>query len=216
VTGEPAQPVNPLVQAQGIDLGVRTTAIEGLQTTLTLFQLELDSELLFVGDAGITETNRPSRRRGVEWASYYQINEQLEVDLEVTLTNAEFTDFDEAGDQVPGAIGRTVTAGFTWDPEPFVLSMRWREFGDIPLIEDGSVEWSSSSSVDARVGYTFELEGSSLQLALDVFNLLDSRDSDIEYFYASRLPGEPAEGIEDVHYHPLQERSARLTLSWRR
>ena len=216
VTGEALVPVDPLVRAEGIDVGVRSTAIEGLQTTLTVFQLELDSELLFVGDAGVTEANRPSRRRGVEWATFYRFTDQVEADVEITLTDAEFTDFDPAGSEIPGAIGRTVTAGFTWDPQPLLVSMRWREFGDIPLIEDGLVEWDSSSTVDARVAYTFELSGGALELGLDVFNLLDSDDSDIQYFYASRLPGEPADGVEDVHFHPLQERSARLTLSWKR
>ena len=55
----------------------------------------------------------------------------------------------------------------------------------------------------------------SLDLTLDVFNLLDREQSDIEYFYASRLPGEPIDGFEDVHFHPTIRRSGRLTLRWR-
>ncbi|MEC8070600.1 MAG: hypothetical protein VX140_00375, partial [Pseudomonadota bacterium] len=49
---------------------------------------------------------------------------------------------------------------------------------------------------------------------LEVFNLANSKDDDIAYFYASRLPGEIAEGVEDVHFHPLEPRSVRATLTW--
>ena len=49
---------------------------------------------------------------------------------------------------------------------------------------------------------------------LDVFNAFDSEDHDIDYFYASRLPGEPTEGVEDIHYTIFQPRSVRLSLRY--
>jgi hypothetical protein len=51
------------------------------------------------------------------------------------------------------------------------------------------------------------------RLQLDVLNLFDSDDHDIDYFYASRLPGEPPEGIEDIHFHIFEPRQARLYAS---
>ena len=50
---------------------------------------------------------------------------------------------------------------------------------------------------------------------IDVLNLLDSTDDDITYWYASRLPGEPAEGVEDYHFHPLEPRNVRLYVTWK-
>ena len=41
------------------------------------------------------------------------------------------------------------------------------------------------------------------------FNLLDSQDSDINYYYASRLPGEPAGGVNDIHTHQSEQRELR-------
>jgi hypothetical protein len=52
-----------------------------------------------------------------------------------------------------------------------------------------------------------------VRLSLDVFNLLDADDSDIDYFYTSRLRGEPAEGIEDIHLHPTLPRTMRIALT---
>ena len=53
-----------------------------------------------------------------------------------------------------------------------------------------------------------------VELRLDAFNLFDSADDDIAYFYASRLAGEPPQGIEDVHFHPLEPRSARVSITY--
>ena len=204
--------VDPLVRSRGIDLGIRSTALRGLHTTLTLFQLDLDSELLFVGDGGSTEASRPSRRQGVEWTNFWRFAEDFTFDLDVTYTDAEFRDDDPVGKKIPGAVERTVAAGLSWQGERFSASLRWRFFGGAALIEDGSVEASSTSLLNGRFG---ALLSSRLRLELEVFNLLDREGSDIEYFYASRLPGEPEDGIEDIHLHPLESRSARLLLAWR-
>ena len=52
-----------------------------------------------------------------------------------------------------------------------------------------------------------------MRLVLDVFNLFDAEHSDIDYFYESRLPGEPEEGVADIHFHPTLPRTARINLS---
>jgi hypothetical protein len=62
-----------------------------------------------------------------------------------------------------------------------------------------------------QVGYTYK----NFQAQLDILNLLDSRDHDIDYFYASRLPGEPAASIEDLHFHPVESRTFRFHLTSR-
>jgi hypothetical protein len=49
-----------------------------------------------------------------------------------------------------------------------------------------------------------------LRLALDLFNALNAKVSDVDYFYTSRLPGAPAAGVGDVHVHPLEKRAIRF------
>lgn len=213
-SGDAVDPVDPLVRGWGADLGLRTTLFPGLHTTVSAFILELDSELVFVGDGGATEASRPSRRTGIEWTNVYQVTPRVALDLDLTLTEATFTDEAPEGDEIPGAIGTTLAAGISFENvKSFFGAVRWRYFGDVSLIEDGSQEWDSVSLVNARLGYRFS---NGLDLTLNLFNLLDSEDADIQYFYASRLPGEPSGGVEDIHFHPVEGRSARLVLSWRR
>lgn len=105
----------------------------------------------------------------------------------------------------------TIAAGLTWQGERLSTSLRWRYFGGGALIEDGSVKASSTSLVNSEVGMAIS---SRWRLEVEIFNLLDREASDIEYFYGSRLPGEPEQGIEDIHFHPLERRSFRLALCW--
>ena len=88
-------------------------------------------------------------------------------------------------------------------------SIRWRYFGPRALIEDDSVRSKATSLLNFQGGYRLNR---SLRLNLEVFNLLNAADSDIDYYYVSRLPGEPAAGIADVHTHPTIPRTARVSL----
>ena len=103
-----------------------------------------------------------------------------------------------------------ISAGITVEPQqPLFGSLRVRHFGPRPLIEDASVRSRSTTLWNGEVGYRVS---SKARLVLEAFNIFDAEVSDIDYFYASRLPGEPAEGIEDIHTHPALPRSARLSL----
>lgn len=212
VTGEPAERVSPLVRAEGFEVGLRTAAVPGLQSTLTIHRLDLDSELLFVGDGGATEASRPSRRTGVEWTNAWRVRPWLLLDLDAAWVDAKLTDDDPAGSHIPGALESVVTGGLLVTHGPWTAALRARAFGDYPLIEDDSVRAGSTLVVNARVAFA---PSSRWELALEAFNLLDREDSDIEYYYASRLPGEPAGGVDDVHFHPIEKPAARLKIAWR-
>lgn len=208
----PAQRVDPLVRTVGYEIGAKTLLVPGLQSSLSLWRLELDSELLFVGDAGNTEPSRPSRREGIEWANYYSPHSGLIFDADAALSRARFTDGDPSGNRIPGSIERTASIGVSLsDLGNFFGGLRLRYFGPRPLIEDNSVRSSSSTLVNLRVGYHLS---PSFQLALDAFNLFDREVSDIEYFYESQLAGESAP-VEDVHFHPVEPRSLRLSVQGR-
>ncbi len=210
-TGGRADRVTPLARARGAEVGVRSVRVPHLQTSVAVWTLNLDSELIFIGDAGNTEAGRPSHRYGVEWASYYTPRPWLTLDFDLSLSRARFTDADPAGNVIPGAVSTVVQGGVTVDSVKNVFgSLRWRYFGPRALIEDASVRSQATSLLNLEAGYAFSR---SLRLAVDVFNVLDARHSDVDYFYASRLPGEPAGGIEDVHLHPTLPRTARVSLT---
>jgi hypothetical protein len=212
VSGEPVERVTPLVRARGAEVGVRTVRIRGLQSTVALWYLGIESELLFVGDAGTTEAGRPSRRAGLEWTNYARPAPWLTFDGDLAITRARFRDDDPAGEHIPGALDRVISAGVTLDPQKLLFgSLRVRHFGPRPLIEDGSVTSRGTTLWNGEAGYRVS---SQVRLVVELFNIFDADVSDIDYFYASRLPGEPDQGVDDVHTHPALPRSARLGLHW--
>ena len=130
VSGEPVDRVTPLVRARGARSACAPCAIRGLQSTVAVWYLGLDSELLFVGDAGTTEAGRPSRRVGVEWTNYARLTPWLTLDGDLAFSRARFRDDDPAGDYIPGALDRVISAGVTVEPrQPLFGSLRVRHFG---------------------------------------------------------------------------------------
>ena len=205
---EPVERVDPLVRTRGAEAGVRTAALPGLQATLALWTIALESELVFVGDAGGTEASDASLHYGVEATTYYRAADWLSLNLDVALTESHYTEGDPDADRIENSIGRIVTGGvYAGRPTGPLGSLQLRHFGPRPLTGDGAVRSEATTLLNARAGYRL----GALAVSLDVLNLLDSEAPDVSYFYASRLRGEPAAGVEDVHFHPVIPRTARLS-----
>lgn len=211
-TGERVEPVDPLVRSRGAEVGVRSSRVEGLRSTLALWMMDVDSELLFVGDAGTNEASDASRRFGVTWANFYRVTPELSLDVDLSFTRGRFLDVAPGEDHIPGALENVLAAGASYQPQadgPFG-GVRLRRFGAYSLLEDNSERASASSLVNVDAGYRL----GNARVTLSLLNALDTRSSDIQYFYASQLAGEAAGGVEDVHFHPAEPREVRVSLSW--
>jgi outer membrane receptor protein involved in Fe transport len=211
VSGAAVAPVDPLVATLGSELGWRVFFTDRLNATVALWQLDIDSELLFVGDAGNTEdTGVGSERQGIELTSYYQLSDSIGLDLEYSWTDAAFENPVDGSDAIPGALDSVLAASIHYQPsEQLFAHLRLRSFDDFPL--DGGVQADGSTMLNLRLGYEVS---ANLNVMLDLLNLTDSDDHDVEYFYESQLPGEP-EPVADRHYHIFEPRAARLYLEYR-
>ena len=204
VTSAPA-----LVRSIGSEIGARTEWIPNLQSSLAIWKLRLGSELVFSGDAGTTTATRPSKRNGVEWSNRYRPKEWLIIDADISASKAEFSDFDPAGNRIPGSINRVAALGASIaDLGPWSGSMQMRYFGPRPLIEDNSVSSASTLLWNGRIGYKIDPK---TRVIADVFNLFNRKASDIDYFYQSQLRGEAAP-VNDIHFHPVEPRSLRVSM----
>ena len=212
-TGDPAPPSPAFARSQGAEFGVRSVRLRGLQTTATLWYLDFDSELIYVGDSGSTEEGPASRRVGVEVTNYIYPHPWLNLDVDVSFSRARFVDVPAEAAFVPGALNRVVSGGIAVNPPPGVRSgplgsLRVRHFGPRPLLEDNSVTSDATTILNGEIGYKFSER---MRLVAEGFNLLDAEVSDIDYFFASRLRDEP-EPVEDIHFHAAIPRSARVAI----
>ena len=210
-SGDPADRVPGLVRAKSVEAGIRTEIIPRLQSTLSLYGLDFDSELIFQGDAGTTSAGRPSRRVGIEFSNYYKPTDWLTIDADIAYAEARFRDADPVGRRIPGAVEGVASLAASVDNlGPYFGALQFRYFGPRPLIEDNSVRSKSTTTLNGRVGYKI---GPDIKVELEGFNLLNSKSSAIDYYYQSRLPNEGPDGENDIHFHPIESRSARLTLN---
>jgi outer membrane receptor protein involved in Fe transport len=207
-------PAMPLVRTRGSELGLRTEVIPGLQSSVALWQLKLGSELVFVGDAGETEASGASRRYGIEFNNHYLAQPWLLFDADLAFSQSRFEqpqgEDPNVGKYVPGSVRTVVSLGATvTEFGPWFAQAQLRYFGPRPLIEDNSVKSKGTTLAYLRGGYKLNAD---TKVSLDVFNLFNRKASDIDYLYASRLQGETA-GVADIHSHPAEPRTLRLTLT---
>jgi len=204
-SGDPVDPVPPLVPLTGAELGLRTQAVKGLQSSVSLWGLRSASELVYVGDAGATEASPGSRRRGVEFSNRWQPLPWFLLDADLAFSHARFDD----GSRIANSVDRVASVAATLKHlQGWTGSLQWRYLGSGALNEDNSVRSLPSSTFNLRVTRALAPK---VALTLDVFNLFDREVNDIQYFYESQLPGEAAP-VADRHVHPAEPRSLRLTL----
>lgn len=209
----PQTPVSALERAIGAEVGTRTAVLPHLQSELTLWYLHLASEQIFDGDHGVTSPSFPSDRYGVESASYYTPFPWLTIDADIAYSVPHFVG-DPAGSSIPGSPTWVVAAGAAVDDVGgFFASARMHYFGARPEVDSDALQSTPSTIVNARVGYRSRFKHlEDWRLWVDVFNVLNAKTSDIDYYYVSRLPGEPPAGVNDIHTHPADSIQVRATL----
>ena len=205
--GSPAAKVDALVKAHGYEVGARARPLNGLELTATYWWLRLASELQYDGDQGETSPVGPSRRHGYELSVFYTAAAWLTVDGQYSRSSARETDLPPGADHIPNALESVISAGVIVKDAAASAALRLRHFGPYPLVGDNSVRARPLTVVNARVGYDF----GRISLAADLINAFNAHNSEIEYYYVSRLPGEPAAGIADRHVKPIEPRQLRLT-----
>ena len=208
-TGDPVDPVPALVPLTGAEIGLRTEAIRGLQSSVSVWGLRSASELVYIGDAGATEASLGSRRRGIEFSNRWQPVPWFLFDADLAFSHARLKD----GSRIPNAIDRVASvAGTLKNLNGWTASLQWRYLGAGALSEDNSERSFPSSTFNLRATKALgKVLGAQASVTLDVFNLFDRKVNDIQYYYESQLPGEAAP-LADRHVHPAEPRNLRLTL----
>jgi hypothetical protein len=209
-------PVPALVPSKGEEIGLRTEIVPGLQSSLALWRLDSDSELVYSADSGSTEPNGASKRHGVEWNNHLVLNRWLLVDADMAWTHARFAEDGangDAGHDVPNAVGKVGLVALTVHRlGPWSGGLVARYIGPYPLSQDGAL--SAPASVVTNLQVKREL-APRVALTLDVLNLFDRKFYDIAYAQDYRVA--PASPVvpDGVTVHPGEPRELRVSLSVR-
>jgi hypothetical protein len=235
----PAAKIPPLVQTKGGEIGVRTTALPHLQSTLSLWYLRSNSELMQDGDTGGTSASEQSSNRyGLEWANYYTPTEHLAVDFDIADSRAQFTQIDP-DDAAQSVVKAALSVNGTPDG-----TVNWQESGPGGKLVPEAVKVVISSGVALH-----DLKGLSSSLRLRYFgprplssdglyqssqtvllngelgyqfrekwhvtaeflNMLNRKDADIDYAYSYQISPTAAPAFGRVN-HPTEPFLLRFSL----
>jgi outer membrane receptor protein involved in Fe transport len=202
-------PVDPSAKARGAEIGVRTHQFDRLDLAASFWMLDLDSEIVFVGDEGTTEPSGATRRVGGEIEVRYRILDWLFFDVDYTQTVAKFRFEPDAADDVPLAPRFTVNGGITARrPDGLYGSLRMRAISSRPANEDNSLRAAGYTIWDLQLGKRWELPAGwsagyvkALTVQLDILNLFDHDYREAQFATDSRLQTEP-ETVSDINFTP--------------
>jgi hypothetical protein len=205
-------PADALVRTMGSEIGLRNQTVKNMTTTLALFWLQSDSELVYVGDAGTNEPGLASERYGIELASYWRPTKWFSTDAELALTYARFIDAPSHANHIPNSIPIMCSGGFNLGAQGknsgWFAGARLRMFANSPLEETDTHRGRDSIQVNATVGYRMK----NWEVAVDCLNLLNRDDNDISYYYESQAPGRSA--ANDTHIHSVEPRMFRCRVTY--
>ncbi len=211
-----AGPTPLLVRADGEEVGLRSDLIPRVKLQVAVFNIDLQSELIYNQDQGQDQASAPSAREGAEVSAEYHPFPFLELSTDLTASHARFTGgnlsaFGLGGNHIPNAPGFIGSFGAILDNlGPYYGGIEVRALGQYPLVDDNTEKDAGYTETNINLGYKINPH---LKLDIEVFNLFNARADAGAYYYTSRLQGEPLDGVADHQNHPIEPISARFAVT---
>ncbi len=201
--------VQILPASYGTDLGIFIKPTKKLFVNIAVWNLYLDQEFVYVGDAAIVEPSGRSVRQGLDFITRYQIGNSLFANVNVNFTKPRSRDEAKGSDYIPLAPTFTSTAALTYKKQQGfggMLSYRW--IGDRAANEDYSITAKGYFLLDGALSYTKK----KYELGLYFENMLNIKWNEAQFATESRLKNEIA-SVEELHFTPGAPANVRLKLA---
>ena len=205
-----------LAPTNGLEVGVRTNIVPKLSMQLAVFQQDFNSELAYDADAGQDAASAPSRRQGVEFSAAYHPVRWMEFNTDLAESKARYRGdlaaFNLDGPYIANAPTFIGSFGVLVDNlGPWFGGLQWRKLGGYPISDgDKYPEDPGYSEFNLDGGYKIN---SHIKVQLSIYNLFNTHANSSAYYYTSRIPGEPADGVTGIQVHPLEPISGVLKVT---
>jgi outer membrane receptor protein involved in Fe transport len=187
-----------LPTAFGTDLGIIAKPIPKLILNGALWILNLQEELVYVGDAATVEISGRTRRMGVDFGLRYQFTDFVFFDTDVNYTYARSIDAPKGQDYVPLAPDLTATAGLSSSKyKGFSGGFHYRYLKSRPANEDNSIVAKGYMVSDVNLNYEYK----SITFGLTAENIFNTKWNETQFATESRLKNE-SQSVEEIHFTP--------------
>ncbi|UKM64225.1 TonB-dependent receptor [Flavobacteriaceae bacterium GSB9] len=182
----------------GCDLGVIYKPLNRLVFNAALWNLFLQQEFVYVGDAGIVEPSGKTERYGVDFGMRYQLNDWLFFNTDLNYTYARSSEEPDGENYIPLAPDLTSSGGLSiknW--KNLSGGINYRFIKDRPANEDNSIIAEGYFVTDLNLNYTLN----NWTFGVIVENLFDTEWNEAQFATESRLFNEP-NSVEEIHFTP--------------
>lgn len=154
---------------------------------------------MYAGDEGVADSTGPTQRYGLDLAVRYQLSRRFFLDTDVNYGHGRQTEAPADANYIPLAPTFTTIGGLTYkDPKGISSSLRYRHIDSRPANDDGSIRAEGYLLFDAVLSYAQPC----FQIGATAENLLNVQWNQAQFATLSRLPGEPASGVDELHFTP--------------
>ncbi len=207
--------VHNLPRADGAEIGTLFHLGNRFVFSTSIWWMDLENELVYVGDDGTTEIKGPSRRTGIDFSARQQFSSWLYADVDVNVAKNVFinklygTQL-ENDYHIPLAPILTSVGGLTAKfSNGFEAGIRYRYLAERPANESNTVKARKYTVLDLTANYKTK----HYKIGVIIENLLNTKWNEAQFDTESRLPFE-AQSVDELHFTPGTPLAVKLLLGY--
>ncbi|WP_462251802.1 TonB-dependent receptor [Ferruginibacter sp.] len=187
-----------LPAAYGADLGIILKPAKNLLLNIAVWNLYLQQEFVYVGDAGIVEPSGKTKRHGLDIVARYQFAKNLFANVNINFTKPRARGEAKEQDYIPLAPTATSIGGIFYKKQTgFNGGLKYRYIKNRPANENNSIVAKGYFLLDAAVNYTKP----KYEIGLSIENMLNVKWNEAQFATESRLMNEP-NAVTELNYTP--------------
>jgi outer membrane cobalamin receptor len=189
---------NNVPTALGYELGSTFKIGKRMIINAALWGLDLQNELVYVGDEAIVEITGATRRLGTDLSVRCQLTDNFFLDADLNYNHGRYINLPKGENLIPLAPSLTSTGGLSYRREKGLnASLRYRFMNTRSANNDNTVQAPGYFLVDAVINYTEK----KFQIGLTAENLFNTKWNQAQFDTESKLRGE-SQSVSELHYTP--------------
>lgn len=187
-----------LPTAFGTDLGTIFKPFPRLIVNAALWYLQLQEELVYVGDAATVEISGRTKRMGIDFGLRYQVSDYLFFDTDLNYTYARSIDASKGENYIPLAPDFTATAGLSSAKyKGFSGGFHYRYLKSRPANDDNSIVAKGYMVSDINLNYEY----GNVTFGISAENVFNTAWNETQFATESQLQNE-TQSVEEIHFTP--------------
>ncbi|MES2776266.1 MAG: TonB-dependent receptor [Bacteroidota bacterium] len=187
-----------LPTAKGVEIGGIFQPAKTLFVQAAIWRMDFESELVYSGDAAVTEPSNKTLRYGYDLSVRYQFANNLSFENDFTFSHSRDREAAKGENYLALAPRYTSTGGLIYRNKTFDAAIRYRSLGNRPANADYSIVARGYSVTDLNAAYRCN---GHLEFTASIANLFNVKWKETQFETESRLQNE-TQSVSEIHFTP--------------